>query len=67
MSKSNPKSLTYDKVRQIALEIFNYDKDKLNIWWMAKNPHLDDRSPFEVVRDGQGRELVRYLERCGLS
>lgn len=63
-NKSHSKKLNYQKIYQYALEIFGYDKDKTNSWWLTKCKELDDRSPFEFVRDGRGRELMKMITRC---
>lgn len=60
------KNVTYEQVRRLALQVFGEDKDKLNAWWMAKRDEFDNKSPYEVVRDGRGRWLMDYLTRCML-
>ena len=62
--KSSHKNLTYAKVYNYALEMFKYDKDKTNHWWLTKNELLDGRSPFEMVKMGKGRKLVKLIQRC---
>jgi len=62
--KVRPKNLTYAKVYSYALEMFGYDKDKTNHWWMSRQKILGDKSPFELVKMGQGRKLVRLIQRC---
>lgn len=64
--KGNPKNLTYEKVYNHALSVFCQDRDKTNIWWMTKNPLLDGMSPYEMVKEGKGRKLIRIMERCGI-
>lgn len=63
-NKSHSKKLSYEKVYQYALELFGYDKDKTNAWWMGKCETLDNLSPFEMVKEGKGRELMKMLTRC---
>lgn len=59
-----PKNLTYSKVYDFALmEVFGHDRDKCNAWWMAKHEAFQDKSPYELVRDGRGQWLMRYLIR----
>jgi hypothetical protein len=62
--KRSHKNLTYEKVYQYALELFEYDRDKANHWWMTKQEELDGLSPFEMVKIGKGRALVRLIQRC---
>ncbi|HMG16373.1 MAG TPA: hypothetical protein VK590_13040 [Saprospiraceae bacterium] len=63
-NKSNPKNLTYAKVYSYALELFDYDKDKTNSWWLTKQEELGGKAPFELVKEGKGRRLVRIIQRC---
>lgn len=65
-NKSSPKNLTYAKVYSYALELFNYDKDKTNSWWLTKQEELGDKAPFELVKEGKGRRLVRMIQRCSI-
>jgi hypothetical protein len=64
--KSSPKNPTYQQVRDIAYEFFQYDKDKLDAWWMTKQDELDNKAPYELVKEGKGRMLIKLLERCAL-
>lgn len=60
-----PKSITYEKVYNRALEIFNNDRDKTNSWWIKKKEEFHDKSPYEMVKEGKGRQLMKILEKCG--
>lgn len=60
-----PKSITYEKVYNYALEIFGYDKDKTNAWWVAQSDELNGIAPYQMVKEGKGRKLMKILERCG--
>ena len=62
--RSVPRSLTYAKVYSFALELFGYDKDKTNSWWMTKCEELGDKSPYEMVKEGKGRKLLKLIHRC---
>lgn len=64
MMKRSPKNLTYAKVYNVALELFRFDKDKTNTFWMTKNEMLNGLSPFEMVKEGRGRELLKIINRC---
>ncbi len=59
-----PKTLTYERVRKKALEIFDHDIDKTNHWWITKQKEFDGLSPYEMVKNGKGRKLMKILERC---
>lgn len=61
-----PKNLTYEKVYNHAYSLFGHDKDKTNVWWMGKQELLDNMSPYEMVKEGKGRKLMKILERCGI-
>lgn len=63
-SKSFPRNLTYKQVYNIALEMFQYNKDKTNSWWMTKTEELGGLSPYQMVKNGKGRQLIRLLEKC---
>lgn len=63
-SKSVPRNLTYAQVYACALEFFNHDKDKTNHWWLNKHEELSGLSPYEMVKQGKGRKLVRLIEKC---
>lgn len=63
-NKYVPKSMPYAKVYQHALELFGYDKDKTNVWWMSPINELEGASPFEMVKSGRGRELMKLINRC---
>lgn len=61
---TSPKNTTYSRVYSITLEIFDYDKDKAHKWWLAKNALLDGKAPYEMVKEGKGRRLIKLLNRC---
>jgi len=63
-NKKSPRNLTYSRVYNYALEMFGYDKDRTIAWWMSKIKELDDKSPFEMVKMGKGRKLMKYIIRC---
>lgn len=63
-NKSKPRNTTYSKVYSYALEVFNYDKDKTNSWWINKQDYLNGKSPYELVKEGKGRKLMKILEKC---
>lgn len=62
--RSSPKATTYERVYKSALEMFDYDKDKTISWWMTKNEELDGLAPYEMVKIGKGRKLLKIIERC---
>lgn len=62
-NKSVPRNLTYAKVYQYALELFGFDKDKTNSWWMSQLEELG-MSPFEMVKLGKGRQIMRLIDKA---
>jgi len=62
MSKSNPKSVTYQKVYDLILEHFNGDKDKTLRWYMSANPSLGGISPYEMIKKGGGAKLMKWIK-----
>lgn len=63
---NTPKTLTYEKVYSHVLELFNHDRDKANSWWISKNDLLDNKAPYEMVKEGKARKLMRIMEKCGI-
>lgn len=61
-----PRNLTFEKVYNYALELFCYDRDKVNSWWISGNEDLGGMSPYEMVKNGKGRKLIRIMEKCGV-
>lgn len=57
------RQLTYRIVYEVALEVFKQDKDKTNIWWMTQIKDFENRTPFEIVRSGDGRKLIKTMMR----
>lgn len=62
-NKSVPRNLTYAKVYHYALELFGFDKDKTNAWWMSQLEELG-MSPFEMVKLGKGRQIMRLIDKA---
>lgn len=60
-NKSHSRILTYEQCFNFILEFFNYDKDKAISWYMKKNPLLGDISPFEMIKIGKGRKLMKFI------
>ena len=62
--RSVPKNTTYEHVYNYALEMFCHDKDKCNAWWLGKNDLFDGKAPYELVKEGKGRKLIKLMNRC---
>lgn len=63
-NKRKAKNLTYKQVYDRALELFNNDKDKVNSWWMSQCDEFNGLSPYQMVKDGYGRKVIRLLDKC---
>jgi len=64
MTDTNNRGITYAKVYSYALEMFQYDKDKTNSWWMSKRPEFDNKSPYELVKSGKAKKVIRIINRA---
>lgn len=62
-NKRKPRNLTYQQVYNLAFKMFNEDKNKTNSWWMSKQEEFENLSPYEMVKHGKGRKLVKLIER----
>lgn len=62
-NKRKPRNLTFQQVYDMALKMFNEDKDKTNSWWMSRCEEFENLSPYEMVKIGKGRKLVKLIER----
>jgi len=63
-SKSVSRNTTYERVYSAALELFNNDRNKLNCWWISQQPELGNIAPYEMIKAGKGRKLLKIIERC---
>lgn len=63
-NKTSPKNITFETIYKSALAMFNYDKDKTHSWWMAKNELFDGKAPYELIKEGKGRKLMKIIDRC---
>lgn len=54
----------YEKILNHVIHVFNYDKEKAFKWWMTPNSNLEDKSPFQFVKDGKAREMMKILRKC---
>jgi hypothetical protein len=57
--------ISYEMVYVRALQLFDNDPERTNVWWLKKSSELKGLAPYEMVRNGKGRKLLRILERCG--
>lgn len=61
---SIPKNTTYERVYSVALEFFGHDKDKTHSWWLSKCEEFGNKAPYEMVKEGKGRQLLILMQRC---
>ena len=38
------------------------DSKKADAWFMTKNPHLGMSSPFDLIDNGRGDKVLRFIE-----
>lgn len=55
---------TYARIYSAALDMFDHDKDKTNAWWLSKCEQLGNKAPYELVKEGKGRKLLKLINRC---
>lgn len=65
-SSRNARNPTYEMVYTRALELFEQDRNKTNLWWITKQEILDNKAPYEMVKEGKARKLIRMMEKCGV-
>jgi hypothetical protein len=58
------KNTTYEHAYCAALEMFAYDRDKTNAWWLRKSDEFGGLAPYEMIKNGQGRKLIKLINRC---
>ncbi len=63
-NKCVPRNTTYSQVYNMALELFENDKDKTNSWWMNKCDEFGGLAPYEMVKHGKARKLIKLINRC---
>jgi uncharacterized protein (DUF2384 family) len=58
--------LTLVRALDLAYELLGKDAGKTRVWVMAPNDFFGDDSPFEVIMQGHGNQVVDFLlERAG--
>jgi uncharacterized protein (DUF2384 family) len=61
-----PRNTTYEKVYNYVLDLFEQDKDKANSWWLGQQEELNGKAPYQMVKEGNGRKLIKILQKCGI-
>lgn len=60
-----PKRLPFKEILDHVIDFYK-DKDKALMWWMSNNPNLQDKSPFQLAKEGKGHKVMRLIESCGI-
>lgn len=55
------RNVTYQMVFEKLYEFFQYDKDKALSFYLRPIEKLDNESPYEMIKNGKGRKLLRYI------
>lgn len=58
------RNTTYARVYSAALDMFGNDKDKTNAWWLSKCEEFGGLAPYEMVKQGKARKLIKLINRC---
>lgn len=61
---SSPRATIYERIYTSAMELFNHDKNKFNLWWLQRHEFLGGKAPYEMIKEGKGRKLLKIIERC---
>jgi uncharacterized protein (DUF2384 family) len=59
-----PKNITYANAFKEILDFFHGDKDKAIAWYMSPNVLLGNTSPFEMIKNGRGQKLMKFIRSC---
>ncbi len=55
------KRITYKEAMDAIVESFEGNKDKAIAWWMNPNPFFKNRKPFDMVKEGDSQELMKFV------
>jgi hypothetical protein len=64
MENNNSKPNGYEKILNHIIHVFNYDKEKAYRWWMAPNINLENKSPYQLAKEGKSKDLMKILRKC---
>ena len=54
-------ALKIHEVRQLVLEFFEYDHDKVRLWMLTKNPALGGVEPMLMIARGRSEKLIKWI------
>ena len=64
MKKEAPKrKISYQDVITKATEAFGYDKDKALRWYVTKRLEYQNKSPFDLCKEGKAAAMIKVLEK----
>jgi uncharacterized protein (DUF2384 family) len=56
-------SIKYEDVLKKIMKIFNNERDKAFNFYLSPVSELNNRSPYEMIKIGKGRYVMRLLDR----
>lgn len=59
------KQQQYELIYRIVMGMFETDKAKTEQYMTTNNPDLQNKSPQQVIDEGRGDELLKYLMNLG--
>ncbi len=62
--KQTSKITTYERIYLSAKDLFKDDMNRLNLWWLQRHDSLGGKAPYEMIKEGKGRKLLRIIEKC---
>ena len=63
-NRCKPHDYGYQRIYNHVIDLFGHDREKANKWWMAPNPYLEDKAPYQLVKEGRGKELNKIIWKC---
>lgn len=60
--KPKKKYHNIDTIHLMVSKFFNYDKDKIKLWYFTKNQLLGESSPAEMISLGRSDKLYRFVK-----
>jgi len=51
----------YEQFKKLR-EFFNYDLEKLWLWFYTTNPSLGESSPCQLIYKGREEKLIKFIE-----
>jgi hypothetical protein len=61
-SSANPEGPSSGEIIILAMECFEWTREKVLSWYERENPRLNKSRPSELVARGQGQKVIEFLE-----